>query len=225
MARIDQYTPSSIVARKVVWTFVGLVGATVALCVLFLSMRAVMDIGGVCASGNTPYTPRVPCPSGVPGLLVGSIFLGLIAIGIYAVNTFSLNLVLLAWPALFLSLGFNFWDYGISPPEDFGDGPVWGWIICGIVFVLMGGVPLVLWIGAVLRGRESRISSLDPQTRLRQRLNLSTGGTPPPDPDAAQRKQRTYAIVLHVVGIIVGIWAGIRLYEAVTGSDVSIGFR
>jgi len=157
--------------------------------------------------------------------LVGSIFLGLIALAIYAINTFSINLVLLAWPALFLSLGFNFFDYGISPPPEFASGAEAGWIICGIVFVLMGGVPLVLLIFAVLKGRESRIRNLYPQMSLRQRLNMSTGGTPPPDPDATQRKQRTYAIVLHVVGIVVGIWAGMELYEAVTGSDVSIGFR
>jgi hypothetical protein len=225
MTRIDQFTPTSVVGRKVALTLVGLVGVTASLCVLFLSMRAVMDIGGVCASGNTPYTPRVPCPKGVSGLLVGSIFGGLIFLGLYAVNTFSLNLTLLAWPALFISLGFNFWDYGISPPEDFGEGPVWGWIVCGVVFVLMGGVPLLVWIGAVMRGRESRIRNLDPQTSLRQRLNMSTGGNPPPDPEAAQRTQRVYAIAIHVAGIVLGIWAGMELYEAVTGSDVSIGFR
>lgn len=225
MARIDRFTPTSIVTRQVVLTFIGLVGATAALCVLFLSMRAVMDIGGVCASGNTPYNPRVPCPNGVPGLLMGSIFGGLIALAIYAVSTFAINIVLLGWPALFISLGFNFFDYGISPPADFGDGPVWGWIICGIVFVLMGGVPLLVWIGAVMQGRESRIRNMDPQLTLRQRLNMSTGSTPPADPEAAQRTQRTYAIVLHVVGIVVGIWAGMELYEWATGTDVSIGFR
>jgi hypothetical protein len=43
----------------------------------------------------------------------------------------------MTWSALFLSLGWNFWEYGLA------DGPVWGWIICGVVFVLMGGLPLM----------------------------------------------------------------------------------
>jgi hypothetical protein len=47
-----------------------------------------------------------------------------------------------AWSALFLALGWNFLDYGINPPGD--NGTVIGWLICGIVFVIMGGVPLLL---------------------------------------------------------------------------------
>ena len=33
---------------------------------------------------------------------------------------------MLAWPALFLSLGWNFLEYGVNPPEAFGDGPELG---------------------------------------------------------------------------------------------------
>jgi hypothetical protein len=55
-------------------------------------------------------------------------------------------LVLLAWPALFISLGWNFLQYGIAPPAELEPegGPIWGWLIPGVVFVLMGAVPL--WI-------------------------------------------------------------------------------
>ncbi len=224
MTRIDSFTPRSTIARRAVLTFVGLAGACVGLVLLFLSMRAVMDVGGVCASGNTPYQPRVQCPSGVPGLMIGGIFGGLIALGMYAVSTFGINLTLLAWPALFISLGFNFADYGINPPEGFGDGASWGWIVCAVVFLLMGGVPLAIGIGAVLRGRESRVRSIDQQA-LRTRLRLGAAGAPPLDAEAQQRKQRTLAIGLHVAGIAAGIWAGIELFEWATGSSVSIGFR
>ena len=48
---------------------------------------------------------------------------------------------LLAWPALFLSLGWNFLEFGFDPPGE-DDGLVWGWIVCGVVFWLMGGLPL-----------------------------------------------------------------------------------
>ena len=42
----------------------------------------------------------------------------------------------LAWSALFLSLGWNFWEYGLQPPGTDG-------IICGVVFAIMGAVPLL----------------------------------------------------------------------------------
>ena len=142
-------------ARRSALTFVGLAGASGGLTVMFLSMRSVMDIGGVCASGNTAFQPRHPCPTGVAGSMVGAIFLGLIFLGIYAVNVVGPNLTLLAWPALFLSLGFNFFDYGISPPG--GGGLVFGWLFCGVLFALMGGVPLLFAVHALLTGRETRI--------------------------------------------------------------------
>ena len=49
-------------------------------------------------------------------------------------------MALFFWPAIFLSLGWNFCEYGFFASE----GLVWGWIICGVVFMLMGGLPLYL---------------------------------------------------------------------------------
>src|SRR5215212_7360438 len=46
-----------------------------------------------------------------------------------------------SWSALFLALGWNFLDYGFNPPGE--NGTVWGWLICGFVFVAMGGIPLL----------------------------------------------------------------------------------
>jgi hypothetical protein len=230
MTKVDAYTPRSILVRRSVLTFLGIAGACAGLCVLFLSMRSIMDIGGVCASGNTPFEPRVQCPSGVPGLMVGSIFGGLIALGVYAVNAYEFNLTLLAWPALFISLGFNFADYGINPPEGFGDGASAGWIVCAVLFLLMGGVPLVLWIASVVRGHESRVKTRVQsfsQESIRERLRLSAAGgaAPPPDAEARPRNLRVYAIVLQLAGIAGGIYGGIQLFEWVTGSNVSLGFR
>jgi hypothetical protein len=56
-------------------------------------------------------------------------------------------LPLLAWPGLFLSLGWNFLEYGIAPPGG-ESGLAVGWLVCGVVFVLMGGAPLLIAIGA-----------------------------------------------------------------------------
>ena len=41
---------------------------------------------------------------------------------------------------LFLALGWNFLDYGFDPP---GGGTSVSWLVCGAIFVVMGGVPLV----------------------------------------------------------------------------------
>lgn len=55
-----------------------------------------------------------------------------------------------AWPALFLSLGWNFLEFGLNPPGP-ESGLVWGWLICAIVFGLMGGLPLLATIKPVFK--------------------------------------------------------------------------
>ena len=128
--------------RAVVAVFVTLGGLSCGLTLLYLGMRSVMDIGGACASGG-PYVPRVECPEGVPLLMMAGIWGGLVFLGLYLWATSKHRvptLVALAWPALFLSLGWNFLDFGLDPP--FGEGVVWGWIVCAVAFALMGGLPL-----------------------------------------------------------------------------------
>jgi hypothetical protein len=103
----------------------------------------VMDIGGACASGG-PFVPVRPCPSGVPLLMFAGIWGGIIFLGIYVWQAFKNRIpsfIAFAWPALFLSLGWNFLDFGLDPPG--GGGPEWGWLVCAIVFALMGGLPLL----------------------------------------------------------------------------------
>lgn len=132
-------------ARKVVFTYLSLMATVACLTVLFLSMRAVMEIGGSCASGG-PYVVANPCPQGTGWMTMASIFGGLIFLGFYIGNVSGLpgpKWWGLAWPALFLSLGWNFWEFGLNPPEEFGEGVSWGWIVCGLVFVVMGAGPLL----------------------------------------------------------------------------------
>ena len=71
----------------------------------------------------------------------------LISVGISLLGSFSEGgpkPYVFAWSALFLALGWNFLDYGFDAP---GGGTSAGWLVCGFVFVAMGGVPLVgvLW--------------------------------------------------------------------------------
>ena len=143
--------------RAYVGTFLSLAGLACALTWLYLGMRAVMEVGGACADGG-PYVSAQPCPEGVPMIMLGGIFGGLIcarrcsrgsrrsSAAAYA------GIAAFAWPALFLSLGWNFLEFGLDPPGE-DDGLVWGWLICGVLFFLMGGLPLLaLAAPGVLRG-------------------------------------------------------------------------
>lgn len=207
---------SSALVRRSIVTFLCMIGIAAAFATLFLSMRSVMDIGGSCASGNVPFEITRPCPTGVPGLMVGSIFGGLILLGIYAFNAIGPNLTLLAWPVLFLSLGWSFLEYAFSPPDGSG-GIVWGWLICGILFVLMGGLPLIFGIKLAIDGQESRISRI--QARRRTVANrYGRGGTEVP----ATRNVWIFGLVLQLVAMGVGIWVGIELFEWATASNVSM---
>jgi hypothetical protein len=125
----------------------GVAGLAMSLTLVFLSMRAVMGVGGFCAEGG-PYVIETHCPEGVPLLITGGIF-GLFIFGGLMAWKDSLiggpygGLVLLAWPVLFLSLGWNFLEFAFNPPGPPGQGIIWGWLIPGVLFVIMGLVPVL----------------------------------------------------------------------------------
>jgi hypothetical protein len=136
--------PSRAIAGLLVTAF----GLAASLTLVWLGMRAVMNVGGACADGG-PYVSAQPCPDGIPLLMTLGIvgLFGFGGLGFWAgaqVGGPWIGLPLLGWPALFLSLGWNFLEYGVAPPVEFGPGPELGWLIPGVVFVLMGGVPLMV---------------------------------------------------------------------------------
>lgn len=131
----------------------SLAGVACALALLFLGMRSVMNVGGFCAEGG-PYVIAQHCPQGVPAIMVGSILGGLVLAFVYvwqAVRYRVPSFAMLLWPALFLSLGWNFLEYAFDSPIA-GGGVVWGWLVCGAVFMLMGGLPLLAVLPATVRG-------------------------------------------------------------------------
>jgi len=139
--------------RSTVWIVLTLGGTACALTLLYLGMRAVMDVGGFCAEGG-PFVIEQHCPEGVPAIMVGSIWGGLILGGLYVWQGFKRGIpgfAGLLWPALFLSLGWNFFEFAFDPPGE-GGGIVWGWLICGVVFALMGGLPLLALLPSLIRG-------------------------------------------------------------------------
>lgn len=164
----------------------GLAGLAAGITLVFLGMRAVMEIGGACATGG-PYVPAVECPEGVPAVTLIGVFGGLAgaflatACGARIAGPWG-AIALLAWPALFISLGWNFLESGFSPPDQ--EGLEWGWLFCGVVFVVMGAVPLlaaIRWRDDVREGVVAtqldatawpRLSRVDPE--LIRRAALST---------------------------------------------------
>ena len=134
--------PSS---RTVLLYLVGIAGLAFSIALMFIEMRAVLDVGGSCADGG-PYVSAQPCPQGT-WLMFLAIFggFGWGALAFWAGASIGgrySSVPFLAWPALFCTLGFNFLQYGVSPPG--GGGVELGFLIPGILFELIGGIPLAL---------------------------------------------------------------------------------
>jgi hypothetical protein len=110
---------------------------------LLFAVLAVGEVGGVCASGNTAYVIATQCPAAAIDFLPWCIFTGLIAVGIGVVfaGGIGISTRVFAWPILFCGLGGFFLLAGV-----FG-GEVVGWIL-GIMFIVMGLVPLVIELRA-----------------------------------------------------------------------------
>jgi hypothetical protein len=102
------------------------------------AMLSVLSVGGSCGSGNTVYVIRQQCPD-VALFLTWVPFTGLIAVGIAVAlaGGIGVQLRVWAWPALFIGGGVLFFYL----PGIVG-------ILCGILFLVMGAVPLILELKA-----------------------------------------------------------------------------
>ena len=111
------------------------------LTVLFLSQRAVLNIGGFCAEGG-PYEIATHCPEGIPLMATVAPLVMIASIFLFAFSAKGhLAGVFFLWAGLFVSLGWNFLEFGLNPPE--GDGRIYAWLITGVLFILMGLAPLI----------------------------------------------------------------------------------
>jgi hypothetical protein len=160
--------------RDVLLVIVATFGLSVCITLIWLGMRAVMDIGGACAEGG-PFVPVQPCPEGAPAALTLGMLgiFGFGALGLWAgaqIGGGWAALPLLAWPALFGSLGWNFLEYGLT----FEEGAIiWGWVIPGVVFILMAVIPLwFVW--------SARASSVPINARFGLPAGREAATDPPP---------------------------------------------
>jgi hypothetical protein len=165
--------PEAARLRDLGLVLVATFGLAACLTLIWLGMRAVMDIGGACAEGG-PFVPVQPCPAGAPAALTLGMLgiFGFGALGIYAgaqIGGGWAALPLLAWPVLFGSLGWNFLEYGFTYEEG---GVVWGWVIPGVIFILMAVVPLwFVW--------STRASSVPINARFGLPASRETAATEP----------------------------------------------
>lgn len=132
--------PSSV---RTALSVIGFAGIAAGITIVWRGMRSVMDVGGVCGSGNTSLRLVRECPEGLGLVMPLGIVLGLIGLGlcVACAPRGGPRPWMLAWPALFLSLGWNFLDHGFNPPDR--SGVVAGWLVPGVIFMLMGGLPLL----------------------------------------------------------------------------------
>lgn len=123
--------------------------------VIYLAMRGVMDLGGFVASGG-PYEIAHPAPGWV---WVFPVFINLLAIAMISSAALGKrirgpNLMALSWSALFISLGWNFTEYGVRAFSKAGSGI--GWIICALLFMAMGIIPLAVIAIQFVNGLKER---------------------------------------------------------------------
>lgn len=134
---------------------------------LYLTAFTVMSLGGYCASGG-PYQIEVECPANVLAFTPWNIFGGLlaVAISVFFAQGFGTPLIAWAWPILFVGLSVPFfWSvpYG-----------AWGNAFIGVMFVVMGLVPIWLFF----KSGDARLAFLG--TRNLQGNNFTGGDNSKP---------------------------------------------
>lgn len=178
--------------RALAW--VGGSAFVLALCMtlLWLGMRGIMELGGFVAAGG-PYEIAHPAPDWV-WIMPVSVLLGMaagVANAVAAVTARGFNLALPAWAALFLSLGWNFLEYGLRPP---GGGLAWGWLVCAVAFFGLGAPAVLL----LVRGDRTGFAGGD---------------------EARRRRARPWraCLALNLVAVLAGIVAGVTLFALLAG--------
>lgn len=118
-----------------------------------------------------------------------------------------MSVLALAWPATFLSLGWNFLEFAFTATK--GHGLVWGWLVCGVVFVLMGGLPLVYVIQGTanaLSGKERTFSFVGSEDMMSKSARAGFG-----------RKDRVTVLILQLAVIGGGIVVADRFFHSLSG--------
>ncbi|MBX3195265.1 MAG: hypothetical protein KF727_09245 [Microbacteriaceae bacterium] len=131
------------------WRIGGAIGAWLvfAFCftTLYLAAAELQGLGGFCASGG-PYVIETQCPDAVAIFMPVSMWGIFLAAGIAIVfqRGFATPLLVWGWPILFIGLGIQFLMW-------IGQGAIFVGLLCGILFLIMGAVPLFIELRAGLQ--------------------------------------------------------------------------
>lgn len=175
--------------RKYLLLFLGLAGFCFSLTILYLCMRAVLNIGGYCAEGG-PYEIQVHCPKATAYLAPLSIF-GMFIFGFtYFINNFPnvFNFTIFFWTALFGSLGWNFLDFSLQSFKRQENN--YSWLICAIIFFAMALGPVLL------------INQVDVSNFISNNSQTNNNNY-----------QKILLLAYEIIAIIFGIWLGIILFN------------
>jgi hypothetical protein len=158
----------------ILWLILLPLGFTFFVTCLFLATRGVMDLGGMVATGG-PYEIAHPAPPWIwilPVSIIGFMILVFVSF-VPALSEDGRNLVAaFFWPAVFLPLAWNFIEYGVFN----NDHLVWGWIVCGVLFVIIGVLPLFFAGRWTVNGRQlARKIRGDARTLVPQILGAALG--------------------------------------------------
>jgi hypothetical protein len=126
----------------------GIAAGAAAITVLSMLLRAATAVGGSCAGADASLAVQ-PCRShgGAALLLVfGCALVCLLAVSWGAAVLRAPRPLFLAWPVLALTLGWNFLRDGFDPPM--GESIALGYVVGGVVFLVLGTAPLLLRLSA-----------------------------------------------------------------------------
>lgn len=193
---------------KLLGVFFAVLGFTLCLTILYLGMRGVLKLGGFVASGG-PYEIAHPAPSWIWTMPV-SIFAGFFFVILYwrcSRRVGGVNSILMAWSALFISLGYNFFEFGFNPPG-MDQGVAWAWIICGVLFWLMGAPPLIFMVITFFKMIAGKGTKKDiPASQVN--LVDEPGSVP-------VRIPVSVLFILHIIPIILGIYGAIIYFKSIS---------
>lgn len=178
-----------------IWMLVILSLFSFLLVVLYQGMRSIMLLGGFVARGG-PYQIAHPAPDWIWVLPVSTILIiaSMLAAVIFTSLFTEYYLMVLSWPALFLGLGWNFLTFGLG--IDLSGRPVWGWLVCAVVFILMGLLPLIALLKHLINDVTKRLHSLDQFKGL-------------------------YFLLLQILVVVMSVLAGTHFFRMVTEIVIS----
>ena len=126
----------------------GIAAGAAAITLLSMLLRAATAVGGSCPDADTSLAAQ-PCRSHTGAallLVVACALLCLLAVSWGATELGAPRPLFLAWPVLALTLGWNFLRDGFDPPM--GEEIALGYVVGGVVFLLLGAAPLLLRLSA-----------------------------------------------------------------------------